>query len=143
MRLPLETRSGLSSDNSCGMPSACGLAHFLASAEWRTAMDVALNHSQELADQATAYLIERYSPSGRRVGWMMIASIFIEAWDLYAISFLLVFLTDQYHPSALLLGLASAGTQAGAIVGSLVGGWLMDKVGRRVMFLGTMVMFVV
>jgi MFS family permease len=68
---------------------------------------------------------------------MMIASIFIEAWDLYTISFLLIFLSAQYHPSALLLGLGSAGTQAGAIVGALVGGWLMDRLGRRVMFLGT------
>ncbi|MBV9133274.1 MAG: MFS transporter [Chloroflexi bacterium] len=74
---------------------------------------------------------------------MMIASIFIEAWDLYSISFLLVFLTAQFHPPALLLGLASAGTQAGAIVGSLCGGWLMDRVGRRLMFLGTMMMFIV
>ncbi|MBV9357243.1 MAG: MFS transporter, partial [Chloroflexi bacterium] len=45
--------------------------------------------------------------------------------------------------SPLLLGLASAGTQAGAIVGALGGGWLMDRVGRRVMFLGTMVAFIV
>jgi MFS family permease len=74
---------------------------------------------------------------------MMIASIFIEAWDLYAISFLLVFLTAQYQPPALLLGLTSAGTQAGAIVGSLIGGWMMDRLGRRVMFLSTMVMFIV
>ena len=74
---------------------------------------------------------------------MMIASIFVEAWDLYSISFLLVFLNAEYHPSALLLGLASAGTQAGAIVGALAGGWLMDRLGRRVMFLGTMAMFIV
>jgi MFS family permease len=106
-------------------------------------VEAALKESQELADRATAYLLERHSPSGRRTGWMMIASIFIEAWDLYTISFLLIFLTAQFHPSALLLGLASAGTQAGAIVGALVGGWLMDKLGRRFMFLATMVMFIV
>jgi hypothetical protein len=53
---------------------------------------------------------------------MMIASIFVEAWGLYSISFLLVFLTAQYDPSALLLGLASACTQDGAIVGALAGG---------------------
>jgi MFS family permease len=106
-------------------------------------VDVAFKEPQALADRATAYLLERHSPSGARIGWMMIASIFIEAWDLYTISFLLIFLTAQYHPSALLLGLASAGTQAGAIVGALVGGWLMDRLGRRVMFLGTMVMFIV
>jgi MFS family permease len=104
---------------------------------------MALSQFQQLADQATAYLIQKHSPSGNRIGWMMIASIFIEAWDLYAISFLLIFLTAEFHPSPLLLGLASAGTQAGAIVGSLAGGWLMDRVGRRIMFLGTMVMFIV
>jgi MFS family permease len=104
---------------------------------------VAITHSQELADQATAHLVQQYSPNGNRIGWMMIASIFIEAWDLYAISFLLVFLTAQYHPPALLLGLTAAGTQAGAIVGSLFGGWFTDRVGRRVMFLGTMAMFIV
>jgi MFS family permease len=38
----------------------------------------------------------------------------------------------------LLLGLTSAGTQAGAIGGALAGGWLVDRLGRRVMFLGTM-----
>lgn len=106
-------------------------------------LDPDVSRAQELANRATGYLVERYSPSGNRIGWMMVASIFIEAWDLYSISFLLVFLTDEFHPSSLLLGLASAGTQAGAIVGSLAGGWLMDKLGRRVMFLGTMVMFVV
>ena len=104
---------------------------------------MALTQYQRVADEATARLVQRYSPSGNRIGWMMIASIFVEAWDLYSISFLLVFLNAQFHPSALLLGLASAGTQAGAIVGSLFGGWLMDRVGRRVMFLGTMVMFIV
>src|SRR5579859_3323509 len=106
-------------------------------------MHAGFNESQNLADRATAYLLERHSPGGTRIGWMMIASILIEAWDLYTISFLLIFLTAQYHPSALLLGLASAGTQAGAIVGSLGGGWLMDRLGRRVTFLGTMVMFIV
>jgi len=41
------------------------------------------------------------------------------------------------------LGLAAAGTQGGALIGALIGGWLSDKIGRRVMFLITMIMFVV
>jgi MFS family permease len=106
-------------------------------------MDSRFNDERALADQATVYLIQKYTTAGSRIGWMMLASVFVEAWDLYAVSFLLVFLSVQYHPSALLLGLASAGTQAGAIVGALAGGWLMDRLGRRVMFLGTMVMFIV
>jgi len=43
------------------------------------------------------------------------------------------------NPDPLPLGLAAAGTRGGA----LVGGWLSDKIGRRVMFLATMVMLIV
>jgi MFS family permease len=94
-----------------------------------------------LANQATDYLVNQYSPGGTRIGWLMIASIFIEAWDLYSISFVLIFLERIYHPSALLLGLAAASTKGGAVIGALAGGWLTDRLGRRVVFLGTMVMF--
>jgi hypothetical protein len=99
--------------------------------------------TERLIRQSASYLVSRYSPAGNRVGWLMIASIFIEAWDLYSISFVLVFLKDQYHPSPLLLGLTAAATQAGAVIGALTGGWLSDRIGRRAVFLATMVVFIV
>jgi len=55
----------------------------------------------------------------------------------------LVFIKEQFHPDPWLLGLAAAGTQAGAVIGALLGGWISDKIGRRVMFLATMIMFIV
>jgi MFS family permease len=73
----------------------------------------------------------------------MMASILVEAWDLYSIAFVLIFIRDQYHPDPFMLGLAAAGTQGGALIGALIGGWLSDKIGRRVMFLATMMMFIV
>ena len=98
---------------------------------------------QSTMDDAVRHLVAKYTPSGNRVGWLMMASILVEAWDLYSIAFVLIFIRDQYHPDPLLLGLAAAGTQGGAVVGALAGGWLSDKIGRRVMFLATMVMFIV
>ncbi len=92
---------------------------------------------------AVRHLVTRYNPKGNRVGWLMMSSILVEAWDLYSIAFVLVFIRDQYHPDPLLLGLAAAGTQGGALLGALLGGWLSDKIGRRVMFLATMIMFIV
>ena len=94
-------------------------------------------------DDAVRYLISRYSPQGNRAGWLMMASILVEAWDLYSIAFVLIFIRDQYNPDPFMLGLAAAGTQGGAMIGALIGGWLSDKIGRRVMFLATMIMFIV
>ena len=33
-------------------------------------------------DSAVRYLINNYNPKGNRVGWLMLSSILVEAWDL-------------------------------------------------------------
>ena len=81
--------------------------------------------------------------SSNRGGWMMIATILIEAWDLYAISFLLIFIKTEYNPSAVELGLATAAVQGGALVGALLGGLVADRLGRKRVFILTMIMFIV
>jgi MFS family permease len=99
---------------------------------------------QAAMDGAVSHLVARYNPKkGSRIGWLMMSSILVEAWDLYSIAFVLVFIKEQFHPDPWLLGLAAAGTQAGAVIGALLGGWISDKIGRRVMFLATMIMFIV
>jgi hypothetical protein len=100
--------------------------------------------SQQAAmDNAVRHLVNDYSPLSTRIGWLMLASIWVEAWDMYGIAFVLIFIREQFHPDPLLLGLAAAATQGGAVIGALVGGWLNDKLGRRVMFLSTMIVFIV
>ncbi len=94
-------------------------------------------------DSAVSYLVAKYNPKGNRVGWLMMSSILVEAWDLYSIAFVLIFIRTQFNPDPLMLGLAAAGTQGGALIGALLGGWLSDKIGRRVMFLSTMIMFII
>jgi MFS family permease len=106
-------------------------------------MTTAALPQQAAMDSAVRYLISKYSPKGNKVGWLMMASILVEAWDLYSIAFVLIFIRDQYHPDPFMLGLAAAGTQGGALIGALIGGWLSDKIGRRIMFLATMVLFIV
>ncbi len=95
-----------------------------------------------LIDRASRDLVARHSAGGRRAGWLMIASVLIEAWDLYAIAFVLVFLRELFHPSPAMLGLVGAATQAGSVVGGLGGGWLSDRIGRRLIFLLTMILFI-
>src|SRR5467141_2524254 len=106
-------------------------------------MTTAVLPQRAAMDSAVRYLITNYSPKGNKVGWLMMASILVEAWDLYSIAFVLIFIREQYNPDPLMLGLAAAGTQGGALIGALLGGWLSDKIGRRVMFLATMVLFII
>jgi MFS family permease len=105
-------------------------------------MSTALSE-QAAMDSAVRHLTAQYNPKGNRIGWLMMSSILVEAWDLYSIAFVLIFIRNQYNPDPLLLGLAAAGTQGGALIGALLGGWLSDRIGRRVMFLSTMIMFIV
>ena len=79
------------------------------------------NESREVVvAKAIRYLLDTYSPSGTRVGWLMIATIFIEAWDLYSISFVLIFIGQVFHPSPWIVGLVGAATQGGAVIGALL-----------------------
>lgn len=98
---------------------------------------------QAVMDRAVAHLVGNYNPKGALIGWLMIASIFVEAWDLYSIAFVLIFIREIFHPTPAMLGLAAAGTQGGAIIGAFLGGWLSDKIGRRIVFMSTMGMFVI
>lgn len=99
---------------------------------------------RELSDMATIRLQNKPGTgSSTRGGWMMISTILIEAWDLYAISFLLIFIKNEYEPTAIQLGLATAAVQGGALVGALIGGYVADRLGRKKVFLLTMALFIV
>ncbi|WP_165831671.1 MFS transporter [Brachybacterium endophyticum] len=99
---------------------------------------------RELSDLATVRLQNKPGTgSSTRGGWMMISTILIEAWDLYAISFLLIFIKNEYDPTPVQLGLATAAVQGGALIGALLGGFVADRLGRKKVFLLTMALFIV
>ena len=50
---------------------------------------------QPAMDQAVNHLVSKYNPKGSRTGWLMMASILVEAWDLYSIAFVLVLLRED------------------------------------------------
>jgi len=107
-------------------------------------VDVDQMQLREMSDRATVRLLNKPgTASSNRGGWMMIATILIEAWDLYAISFLLIFIKAEYNPTAAQLGLATAAVQGGALVGALIGGFVADRLGRKRVFILTMILFII
>ncbi|PKU25240.1 MFS transporter [Telmatospirillum siberiense] len=96
------------------------------------------------SDEATQILLNKPgTASSNAGGWMMIATILIEAWDLYAIAFVLIFIKEEYNPTAAQLGLATAAVQGGALIGALLGGIIADRLGRKRVFILTMVLFII
>jgi len=101
-------------------------------------------HVRLLSDEATERLLNKPGTvSSTQGGWMMIATILIEAWDLYAIAFVLIFIKTDFNPTPAQLGLVTAAVQGGALIGALLGGIFADRFGRKKVFIGTMVLFIV
>ena len=101
-------------------------------------------HVRLLSDEATQCLLNKAgTASSTQGGWMMIATILIEAWDLYALAFVLIFIKADFNPTAAQLGLAAAAVQGGALIGALLGGVFADRFGRKKVFIGTMVLFII
>lgn len=72
-----------------------------------------------------------------------LGGIFIDAYDFSAIAFGLKDIADTFALSALEEGLVAASIMVGALFGALVGGYLVDRIGRYKMFMADMVFFVV
>jgi MFS family permease len=107
-----------------------------------TTMDT--EYVRRLSDEATQRLLNKPGTvSSTQGGWMMIATILIEAWDLYAIAFVLIFIKTDFNPTPAQLGLVTAAVQGGALIGALLGGVFADRFGRKKVFIATMILFIV
>lgn len=92
---------------------------------------------------AKKVLDTKEAPRANYAGWMMVTALLIESWDIYSMAFIMYALKAVYDPSPWLLGFTAAGTQMGAIFGALLGGYLTDRIGRRTIFLASMVFFAI
>ncbi len=85
-------------------------------------------------------------PLGKFVTRLTILSamgVFLDGYDLTILSVALLFIVPQYHPTPHIVGLVGAAALGGMFVGSLVIGNITDRVGRRMMYLWDMAIFVV
>ena len=90
--------------------------------------------AEALKRKAISYLLEKYHGLAAWIGWIMIASIFVDAWDWYAITLFGVPIERVLHTTPFWFGFAAAATQGGAVIGAVTGGPVTDKIGRRAAF---------
>lgn len=87
----------------------------------------------------------RSTPQRGAFGVIVLAlgGIFMDAYDFSSLAFGITEIKKQFGLSGFMTGLVNAAIMIGAVVGALVGGWLVDRLGRYRLFMADMVFFVV
>jgi MFS family permease len=71
----------------------------------------------------------------------MLLSLFIDEWNIFSIPMLSIFMEHSLHFGTEYLGLVTGATVGGASIGSLLGGYLTDRFGRKKIFLLNILLF--
>jgi putative MFS transporter len=83
------------------------------------------------------------SRRGRIIAWIALGSIFIDAYDFTSLAIGIPSLQAQLHPTPFQLGTVTAMMAFGALLGALVGGYLVDRLGRYKLLILDLMLFVV
>ena len=76
--------------------------------------------------------------------WILSAlGVFMDGLDLFIIAVALPLIDNQFSPTKWELGLIGAASPIGAIFGATILGYLTDRLGRKKLYVGSMVVFVV
>ena len=88
--------------------------------------------------------MEKISYFGNRgISNIMLTSLFIDELNIFSIPMLSIFLEHDLHFGTAFLGIVTGATVGGASVGSLLGGYLADRFGRKRMFMLNLILFIV
>lgn len=83
------------------------------------------------------------STNAGMITFIALGGIFIDAYDFSSISFGMPDITKVYRLTPLAEGVVAASIMIGAILGALIGGYLVDRLGRYKIFMADMFFFVV
>lgn len=83
------------------------------------------------------------APGSRAIVFIALGGIFIDAYDFTALSVGLRDIGTDFQLGSLALGVVGASIMVGALLGALVGGYLVDRLGRYKLFMADMVFFVI
>ena len=88
-------------------------------------------------------VINPESTNEKMLSNFMLISIFIDEWNIFSVTMLSIFLSSYFHFTTIDTGLIIGATTGGAAIGSLIGGILTDKFGRKRIFFLNMSIFII
>ncbi|NUS35568.1 MAG: MFS transporter [Pseudarthrobacter sp.] len=102
---------------------------------------IVLRSAQDVTDLINSGALK----TGKSFAITLIAlgGIFLDAYDFTSVAFGLPYISKDFHLSPEMLSVVSASIMVGALVGSVFGGYFVDKLGRFKVFMADMVFFVV
>jgi len=102
---------------------------------------IVIRQSRDIADLVNSGRIK--GGNSTFVVLMALAGIFMDAYDFTSIAFGLSYIQKSFAISTLLLGIVSGTVLVGALVGSLTGGFLADRIGRYRVFTADLVLLII
>ncbi len=85
----------------------------------------------------------QYSQGNTGISKIMLTSLFIDEWNIFSIPMISVFLEHSLKFGMPLLGLVTGATVGGASIGSILGGYMVDRFGRRKLFFFNLILFLI
>ncbi|MCI2418141.1 MFS transporter [Saccharopolyspora sp. K220] len=102
---------------------------------------IVLRHPQDVVNLVNSGRIS--GGKSHLVVVIALAGIFMDAYDFTSIAFGLSYVQEDFGLSPLMLGLTSGVILVGALLGSLTGGILMDRIGREKVFTADLIVLII
>ena len=111
----------------------------MSSAE--NAPPVLIRTARDVVDAVNASRVK--GGNSRAIVVIALGGIFIDAYDFTSLAFGLKDIGEQFRLGAAAEGVVGASIMIGALLGALLGGYLVDRLGRYKLFMADMLFFVV
>jgi Arabinose efflux permease len=85
----------------------------------------------------------QYSIKNTSISKVMLISLFIDEWNIFSIPMISIFVEHSLQFGTSFLGFITGATVGGASIGSILGGYMVDRFGRKKLFFFNLGLFLI